>query len=119
MSVLTIKELIDLNETIGGESPEEFFSNPKNILESVRAIKRITDTLEMDSLNAKEIILKKMAEETFVDLASVVENAILTSMISNGIGLDFVRSHANGELRAYTHTVFLSILGALISDEVI
>jgi hypothetical protein len=76
-----------------------------------------TEDFERLSSMARDFLLERMEEKDFVRFMLVVQKAVLASMLSEG---DFSLLLADqGSLQPYTHTVVLTVIGALIEDEIL
>lgn len=119
MNVLTVKQLIEMNDAISEGNPLDAFFDEDVTRKKMEMVKKVAKSLEESAEKSRELITNKISERMFSEIARVVQCNTLSAMISNGSGFELLESHANGDLRGYTHTIFLAILGILMDEEVL
>lgn len=120
MNVLTINQIIEKSEEIGNQNPFDVFLDSSDAIAKIASnVRELTATMDADAESAKQVVLHSLSEEKFVDYVEAVQAAILTSMISQGNGKGLFRSHINGDLKGYTHTVVLTVIGTLFREGVL
>lgn len=118
MTVMNIDQLIEASKKVGEGNLFDILMDDEVADRKMKHIKQIAETLDANAEKAKEIILAKISEKTFVELARVVQNGTLTALASAG-DFELLDAHMSGVLKGYTHTVILATIGILIEEEVL
>lgn len=71
------------------------------------------------SEDAEKVILSRMSEKRFVQLARVISGISVTVMMTKGDGMGLLYELAEGELEGFVHSVTLVIIGVLMKEDVI
>ena len=77
-----------------------------------------TEDFERLSSMARDFLLERMEEKDFVRFLLVVQNSVLATMAAMG-DFSLLLANETKELQSYTHTVVLTVIGALIEDEIL
>ena len=118
MTVLSVKETIELSEETGKGNPFEVLFNEDLAENKMDSILKLIESFTESTDIGKKQILNSITEAQFVDLARAAQNSTLCAMVTNGeFGL--LESHMDGSLKGYTHTVVLSIIGILFNEGVL
>lgn len=83
----------------------------ENITKSAEEFNRLADM-------AKEFLTERMVEKDFTRFMLLVQKTVVAVMLDEGESL-IVFADQDGSLKGYTHTVILTVIGALIEDEVL
>ncbi len=111
---MSIKSILDTYNQINESSLEESLSSP-TLPETTN---NLFDELEKDMDVAKDIILAKMSERDLVNFMLMVQKMAVTACMMSGSKF-ILQADISGELQGYTHSVVLSVIGALIQDEIL
>lgn len=110
-----LAELIEMVETAKRTDTNDFLRHG-----GFDAYTEAMEFLEKNSEEAMRIILSKISEKDFVRLMGVVKSFTLSAMLSHGEGPNILMAQMNGrELDGFTHTIVLSVIGLLISEEIL
>ena len=110
---MKISDLIEFYENVGkSNSLQDFKSNFDNIDE-------VGEYMNQMAQNGKVIVLEKISEKKFVQAVNVIRSFLLSSMLVSGVGSSLAVAEISGDLKPYTDTVALTILGILADEEVI
>jgi len=110
---MKISDLIEFYENVEKSSSlEDFKQNFDNISEVGEYMNQMAD-------NGKAIVLEKISEKKFVKAVGVIRSFLLSSMLVGGVGSSLTVAEISGDLKPYTDTVTLTILGMLADEEVI
>lgn len=107
MSIKTCAELMGRVIDKGGIEANDL----ENITKSTEEFNRLADM-------AKEFLTERVAEKEFTRFLLFVQKTVVAVMLSEGESL-IVFADQDGSLKGYTHTVILTVIGALIEDEVL
>ena len=118
MTVLSIKETIELSKETGRGNPFEVLFNQELADEKMGHIKKLGESFEESAEKGKALVLNSISEKDFVLLARAAQNAVLSAMVLNGKD-ELLEAHMEGELVGYTHTIVLSIIGILFNEGVL
>lgn len=116
MTVMTMKEIVEFVEEVK-ESPH--LEDSDDIEERVDQIDQAIESLAETSITARDIILKRMTEKEFAQFMNSISKITVFAALANEEGVGLMVSMATGELQAYTHSVILATIGALINEEVL
>lgn len=119
MSVLKINKVIELSEQIGEGNPLEVLFDEEVGRRKHKLAREIANLIEVETDKAKEVVVERMGEKKFCELADALRAHAMSALISNGHGFSLLESSISGDLKAFSDTFVFSVLGMLMSDEVI
>jgi hypothetical protein len=109
---MKIKDIINIYENMD--------RNDENFLgKALRETEVVGEYMNERAIEGKEIILNRINEEDFCVFMNVTRATLLSSMILEGHGAQLALLEITGELKMYTDTMILTILGVLADEEVI
>lgn len=120
MTVMTMKEISKFLENSKGKDVPDTIDGLQG---RIAEINEVIESLAETSVNAQEIILKKMTEKQFAEfmnsVAKITTFTCISNGVSNGKGVGLMMAIMSGELQGYTHSVILATIGALINEEIL
>lgn len=85
-----------------------------------QTIEEVGEYIDAKADEGREIIVNRLSEERFVKFMQTLISTLLQSMYNDGgAGAFLVMASMNGELKPYTDTVIMAVLGVLAEEEVI
>ena len=110
---MKIQDILDLYDRAQNQGTNEFVEKEyDNVAEVGEYMNKMAE-------NGKTIITDRLDEEKFVKVLNIMRATLLSSMAMGGTGKSLVISELSGDLKMYTDTVALSIIGMLADEEVI
>lgn len=110
---MSIKTIVDKFMSIHDVSDEDVFSK-----ENMETGLSIRNELKADTEVAQKLLTSQISEGQLVKLCLAAQRIATAELAASG-KFQMMIADASGELQSYTQTVILSVIGALIQDEIL
>lgn len=111
---MSIKQINEMYERLKNSQNGEAIADPSFSNKIIDLISELNNHSEV----SKNVVLSVMSEEEFVHLMLMVQKMVVAAMAMNG-EFSIMQADLDRSLQEYTHTVVLSVIGLLISEEIL